>query len=978
MKRKESLDKNDYISLIALLSIIILTLSTSITTNNPTWSFYGIIGGLLKTIGSVGFPLAIMVIGCIANESEENIRFFYKKILKIFIIPLIIYSIICNLLSNKEYNNLWYTSVFIGIVICSPFLNILLKNISDNLLKILIILIIVSRSCQIYLPLLGINLNWIDLSIFNNFIVFYIIGSYLTRIKYYKTKHIIYKLGIISFIATFILRDVNIDFSIYSVSPTLILYTSAIFLKLNNINWSRIENNKYIYSFIYFITNHKLGIYMLHNYIIINLLQNKFNLHSNRFKVIIGSLLVLIITFILMSIITIVVDKYIIPIIYNIFKYILDKYIFKYKTLTDFKCYLIWILVSLFITILIEVISRGSIEKAILFSSIQSKRFMVNFIIVLTITSISLISKKMYMILTVISEFLIILAIVSFVMTNFRGTPLTYSDFYSIQDGIGIAKQYLNIWMIGVIVFIILLFGIITYRISLYNINNGLINKAMSIVIIITMVILMNSSINNGIRNKILVPNQWDLKLSYDDNGFIYSLYNSYDSYKRKKPELYTKTNLNKIKNNIYSRKSLNQSNETPNIIILQLESVIDPMRIEGVKFSKDPIENIRKASQKYTSGNISVPTFGGGTARTEFEVFTGINMDYLSPGEIPHNSILKKDAIESLAYILDDDKYENTLIHNYEGSFYGRNKAYENLGIQRYIPLEYMYDVEYPYVWPSDNLILNNIKNTLEYTDKRDLIFGLAVQTHGSYSNEYQNADSKVKVTGKYEQNKLNQIQDFIDDLVMVDNMVGNLVEYVENLDEPTILAVYSDHLPSLDLVNENIEEKEKYTTEYFICDNMGLKKEDKNIEAYELSTEILNKINMEGGVMNKFHNAYKNKPDYNKNLELIQYDIISGNKYIYNDKKIYQKTNIKLGIEDISIEDIKLESDKIIVTGKGFNEFSKIYVDDKPIETNYISNRELVGSIDSQKIKKVSVHQISRYQKSIGSSNTYIIDKS
>ena len=140
MKRKESLDKNDYISLIALLSIIILTLSTSITTNNPTWSFYGIIGGLLKTIGSVGFPLAIMVIGCIANESEENIRFFYKKILKIFIIPLIIYSIICNLLSNKEYNNLWYTSVFIGIVICSPFLNILLKNISDNLLKILMTL----------------------------------------------------------------------------------------------------------------------------------------------------------------------------------------------------------------------------------------------------------------------------------------------------------------------------------------------------------------------------------------------------------------------------------------------------------------------------------------------------------------------------------------------------------------------------------------------------------------------------------------------------------------------------------------------------------------------------------------------------------------------------------------------------------------------------------------------------------------------
>ncbi|MBO3446488.1 LTA synthase family protein, partial [Clostridium sp. CCUG 7971] len=56
----------------------------------------------------------------------------------------------------------------------------------------------------------------------------------------------------------------------------------------------------------------------------------------------------------------------------------------------------------------------------------------------------------------------------------------------------------------------------------------------------------------------------------------------------------------------------------------------MDPTVIKEVKYSEDPIPNFRKISKENKSGYINVPVVGGGTARTEFEILTGNNFDYL------------------------------------------------------------------------------------------------------------------------------------------------------------------------------------------------------------------------------------------------------------------------------------------------------------------------------------------------------------
>lgn len=55
----------------------------------------------------------------------------------------------------------------------------------------------------------------------------------------------------------------------------------------------------------------------------------------------------------------------------------------------------------------------------------------------------------------------------------------------------------------------------------------------------------------------------------------------------------------------------------------------------------------------------MNVPTTGGGTARTEFEVISGQNFDNLLSGEIPYTSIVKEKTSNSMATALKNQGFK-------------------------------------------------------------------------------------------------------------------------------------------------------------------------------------------------------------------------------------------------------------------------------------------------------------------------------
>lgn len=53
---------------------------------------------------------------------------------------------------------------------------------------------------------------------------------------------------------------------------------------------------------------------------------------------------------------------------------------------------------------------------------------------------------------------------------------------------------------------------------------------------------------------------------------------------------------------------------------MVQLESFIDPNRLEGFTYSENPVPVFTELKENYTRGYLSVPAIGAGTANTEFE----------------------------------------------------------------------------------------------------------------------------------------------------------------------------------------------------------------------------------------------------------------------------------------------------------------------------------------------------------------------
>ena len=80
---------------------------------------------------------------------------------------------------------------------------------------------------------------------------------------------------------------------------------------------------------------------------------------------------------------------------------------------------------------------------------------------------------------------------------------------------------------------------------------------------------------------------------------------------------------------------------------------LFDPTEVEWLQFSEDPIPNLRKMFQNYSSGYFKAPSVGAGTANTEFEVLTGMSMRFFGPGEYPYKTYAKTKYVESAASAL-------------------------------------------------------------------------------------------------------------------------------------------------------------------------------------------------------------------------------------------------------------------------------------------------------------------------------------
>ena len=598
----------------------------------------------------------------------------------------------------------------------------------------------------------------------------------------------------------------------------------------------------------------------------------------------------------------------------------------------------------------IEAISRHSIWEAMDFLTERPLVFLYNTFLIFTTTLLVYLFRRRVFWRVILTIFWMGLGIINGVLLSTRVTPFTGPDLHMITDAFEIADRYLPpffFWVVVVLAVVAVLALILLFiKGPRYK---GKLRYKVNIPLILAGILAFAGTTKLALEKRVLSNYFGNIAFAYEDYGYPYCLATTIFNTGISCPRDYSEKAVEKI---IESEDSLPETGDSrPNILFLQLESFFDPTLVNYLNVSEDPIPNFRKLMEEYSSGYYKVPSVGAGTANTEFESITGMSMHYFGPGEYPYKGILEEETCESAAYVLKDLGYGTHAIHNNEANFYGRRRVFANLGFDTFTSSEYMseQDDTNPNDWIRDRNLTKYILQAMESTEGPDYVYTISVQGHGDYPEEPVLEDPKITVSGSSTEAQDNKWEYYCNQIYEMDQFIGELVNALSQLDEDVVLVMYGDHLPTMDLTVTDMKNRYLFQTQYVIWDNMGLKKQDKNLAAYQMAAEVMDRVGIHEGNVFRFHQARKNTQNYQVDLEMLQYDILYGEQYVYGGKSPYEKTAMRLGVVDTQFDSIeKISEGRYYIRGANFTQSSYLEVNGELVEATFIDENTLLVLTD------------------------------
>jgi len=652
------------------------------------------------------------------------------------------------------------------------------------------------------------------------------------------------------------------------------------------------------------------------------------------------------------------------------------------KNLKSIRSYMINnYLISVLLILVIEVLARHSLTDGIRFVWDHPFLILLSAAILTAFYALALLVPKRNFVWLCITVVIVGLAVTNSILLCFRITPLAATDIALLTSVFEIMGIYLTVWQIILLVLLVLVViaGLIYLGIRMKKQVYHPLLAVCNTVISILAVVLM---IHIGDARGWLQTEFANLPDAYADNGFVYCFTRSLFDRGISKPDTYDEDTVDNILEDMKKQKT-NEVEEKPNIIFIQLESFMDLKRMQGVTYSEEPTPVYSSLRKTCPGGFLKVPSVGAGTANTEFEILTGMTLDYFGAGEYPYKTVLQDETCESMAYNLRELGYRTGVLHNNTGSFYSRNKVFANLGFDYFVSSEYMENLSYnPIGWAKDKVLTGQIQHILKATSEPDLIYTITVQDHGKYPTELlENPHIKVSGFAPEDEERQNAFTYYVNQCHETDAFLGSLIATLNAFEEPVVLVLYGDHLPNLDITEEELASGNLFQTEYVIWSNKKmledyeLSKKNENLYAYQLSAHVLKLFGMNNGLLTKFHQMYHNYDNYKSNLKILQYDMLYGKKEVYDGLSPYEPTDLQMGFDPIRITDVSSVGGSVYVMGKNFTESSFVFIDGKKQDTVFLNeNTLMVSDKELEGGEEVYVAQLTEVSAQLSSTEVFI----
>jgi hypothetical protein len=240
---------------------------------------------------------------------------------------------------------------------------------------------------------------------------------------------------------------------------------------------------------------------------------------------------------------------------------------------------------------------------------------------------------------------------------------------------------------------------------------------------------------------------------------------------------------------------------DLPDIVVVQSESLFDPARLRNVLSGRYLDRYHALADRSATAGELGVPTFGGGTIRTEFEVLTGAPLASLGGIQYPWLE-LDRDAYPGLTRVLEAHGYRSVAIHPNAAAFWNRARAFPALGFGRFIDAESFPKDRIVGLFTSDAALTDRVLDELADDGPPQFVFAISMENHGPF--DWRPGLDAQRLAALPMPERLDAggrlwLGNYLYLLDDADRELGRLADALAQRKRRTLLLFYGDHLPDL-----------------------------------------------------------------------------------------------------------------------------------------------------------------------------------
>ncbi len=498
---------------------------------------------------------------------------------------------------------------------------------------------------------------------------------------------------------------------------------------------------------------------------------------------------------------------------------------------------------------------------------------------------------------TIVSIFTFCFGVINFIVMQVRGIAFSISDIFALRTAISVSERleidFTLDFFVALIIFIVsnvILFKILkTDKIKrkeskkTKNLKFRALNLGLGCCFIVYLF-----TFDEHIKN----IDNWNINNNYSELGANVTLIGLIKDMQIDKPAGYNKEEEKKILSKYENNNITNKEKQNPNVVVVVNESFAD---LQSLYYDLDieedniPYFHELQNNENVVSGFMHSSGYGGGTANVEYEFLTQNTTAFLPEGSIPYQQYIHKNIKESIIAYLNSMNYNTYGIHPYFRDGYSRYKIYKLLGFKESLFLENMGRIgDSLNEYPSDSVtyaywygIMNEKKDNGDQNP--NFTFILTMQNHQPYVNT--DNENRKKYHEDEELNSYLQVQNESDEAL------EELIKYIDEYDEDTILLFFGDHQPNIEILHEK-EYHSKYSkdeTQYLVPFMIYANYDIEEKSDVEISTNYLQSMLYETAKISRTPYA-RYMSELRKDIPIITsqyYKDNEGKLYRYDDKR-------------------------------------------------------------------------------------------